>query len=372
MVRPLPQALRGALLPALALALLAWAGLGAHPAAAAASPAVDATRPAEPAAGPDPAASGPNAHAARPPTRWVRVSVATLWVRPGQTRRVDRPACAYPADPRAWVAAMTTTQKRWLVGRLETQALYGAKVYLLATRGAWSRVAVVGQPTPRHRLGYPGWLPTRQLTATPPPTADAVAVVRRRSAWLFSTAALEGRVLELSYGTRLPVVSVTGAAVEVAGPDGGTGYLPAAAVALHETGTAWPALTGAGLVTEARRFRGLQYLWAGTSGTGLDCSGFTHLVFRALGVTIPRDAGDQLSAGRAVRARSSLRAGDLVLFRTASGVVHHVGLYVGGGRMIHAPGTGRPVAEVALSVEPYRSEFAGGRRLIPGGAAAEP
>jgi cell wall-associated NlpC family hydrolase len=278
----------------------------------------------------------------------VRVSVATLWVRPGETRRVDRPGAAYPADPRTWVTGMTTTQKRWLVGRLETQALYGATVYLLATRGAWSRVAVAGQPTPRHRLGYPGWLPTRQLTATPPPTADAVAVVR------------------------LPAVSVTGAAVEVAGPDGGAGHLPAAAVALHGTGTAWPALTGAGLVTEARRFRGLQYLWAGTSGTGLDCSGFTHLVFRALGVTIPRDAGDQLSAGRAVRARSSLRAGDLVFFRTASGVVHHVGLYVGGGRMIHAPGTGRPVAEVALSVEPYRSEFAGGRRLIPGGAAAEP
>ena len=162
------------------------------------------------------------------------------------------------------------------------------------------------------------------------------------------------------------------AAVEVARPEGGAGFLPRSAVALHTSGTPWPALTGGRLVAEARRFRGLQYLWAGTSGTGLDCSGFTHLVCSALGVTIPRDAGDQLSAGRVVRSRSSLRAGDLVFFHAASGAIHHVGMYVGGGRMIHAPGTGRPVSEVSLGAEPYRSEFAGGRRLVPGGAAAAP
>ena len=121
---------------------------------------------------------------ARPPARWVRVSVATLWVRPGEARRVDAPACAVPADPRAWVAGMTTAQKRWLVGRLETQALYGAKVYLLGTSGSWSKVAVAGQPTPRNRWGYPGWLPTRQLTASsrrrrttsPSSVADGVAL----------------------------------------------------------------------------------------------------------------------------------------------------------------------------------------------------
>jgi cell wall-associated NlpC family hydrolase len=318
-------------------------------------------------AAPGTAADVAGARAARPPGSWVRVSVATLWVRPGETRRVDRPSTAYPADPRAWVAAMTTTQKRWLVGRLETQALYGAKVYVLRTSGAWSRVVAAGQPTPRHGLGYPGWLPTRQLTATPPPSVDRVAVVRRPTVWLHETAALGERVLELSYGTRLPVLSVTGAAVEVARPEGGAGFLPRTAVAVHASGTPWPELTGARLVTEARRFRGLHYLWAGTSGTGVDCSGFTHLVFKALGVTIPRDAADQTAAGRRVRSRASLRAGDLVFFRGASGTVHHVGLCVGGGRMIHAPATGRAVTEVSLSSEPYRSEFAGGRRLTPAG-----
>lgn len=311
------------------------------------------------------AAARPESAEARPPARWVRVSAATLWVRPGETRSLDAPACAYPADVRAWLAGMTTVQKRWLVGRLETQALYGAKVYLLGGSGAWSRVAVAGQPTPRNALGYPGWLPTRQLTAQAPAAGKHTAVVRRPSAWLHDSAALDGRVLELSYGTRLPVVSVTADAVKVARPGGGSGWLRRAAVAVHDDGAAWPALSGARLVAEARRFLGLPYLWAGTSGFCYDCSGFTHSVYRALGTTIPRDAADQMTVGRRVAARSALRPGDLVFFRNAAGSVHHVGMYVGDGRMIHAPSTGSSVSVVSLGAQPYAGEYAGGRRLTP-------
>ena len=260
---------------------------------------------------------------------------------------------------------MTTTQKRWLVGRLETQALYGAKVYLLGTSGSWSKVAVAGQPTPRNAWGYPGWLPTRQLTDAEPPATGTVAVVLWPTLWLYEDERLTGRVLEVSSGTRLPVVSSTGEAVEVVQANGAHAFVRRAGVVLHETGTAWPAPSGARLVSQARRFLGLQYVWAGTSGFCLDCSGFTHLVYRALGVTIPRDAGAQFSVGRKIATRGALRAGDLVFFRNASGAIHHVGLYVGDGRMIHAPDTGCSVHIDSLATEPYRSEFAGGRRLAP-------
>ena len=112
-----------------------------------------------------PRAAAPLARPPPPPSRWIDVSVATLWVEPRLARPVDAPAVAAAADPRAWVAAMSTAQKRWLVGKLETQALYGTRVTLLATSGAWSKVVVPGQPTPRDARGYPGWVPTRQLTA---------------------------------------------------------------------------------------------------------------------------------------------------------------------------------------------------------------
>ena len=331
-------------------------------------PAVAAARQAAPATG-GLADLSPAARA-HVPVRWIDVSVATLWVEPGQARALDAPACRNPADPRRWVAAMSTGEKRWLVGRLETQALYGTKVYVLATSGSWTKVAVTGQPTPRERLGYPGWLPTRQLTARRPAATPRIAVVRRPTAWLWRTAGLEGRVFEASYGTRLRAQAWTRDAVEVALLDGGRAYVRRAAVALHEAGTPWPALSGARLVAEARRFLGLEYLWAGTAGFGFDCSGFTWAVYAALGTTIPRDGAPQAGVGRAVADREDLRAGDLVFFAGASGEIHHVGLCIGGGRMIHAPATGRPVAIVSLSDEPYRSEFAGGRRLIPAGAPA--
>jgi gamma-D-glutamyl-L-lysine dipeptidyl-peptidase len=296
-------------------------------------------------------------------TRWVQVSVATLWVEPRAAREVDDPSLAVPADPHGWVKDMTVGQKRWLVGRLETQALLGDKVVVLQTSGAWSKVAVAGQPTPRETRGYPGWLPTAQLTATAPEPTAGVATVIRPTAWLYAAKDLKEHVLQVSYATRLYVQSSSDAWVQVRTPAGEDLFAARGAVVLRARGSQPAAPTGAQVVAEARRFLGLQYLWAGTSGFGFDCSGYTSSVFRVLGVTIPRDAGPQSTFGKAVRSRASLRAGDLVFFRNAAGDVHHVGICVGGGRMIHSPGTGRPVAEVSLAAEPYASEFAGGRRL---------
>ena len=236
-------------------------------------------------------------------TRYVAVSVATLWVQPGDARAVDAPSLAVPADPREWVKDMSVEQKRWLVGRLETQALLGDKVTVLATKGAWSRVAVANQPTPRDARGYPGWLPTAQLTARPPEPTQGVATVVRPTAWLFSGADLEARVLEVSYATRLYVQGTGDGWVEVATPSGDHLFVARGAVVLRARGSQPLPPTGAQVVAEARRFLGLQYLWAGTAGFGFDCSGFTHSVFRVLGVTIPRDAGPQSVFGRAVRSR---------------------------------------------------------------------
>jgi gamma-D-glutamyl-L-lysine dipeptidyl-peptidase len=307
----------------------------------------------------DPAIASP------PPSRWVSVSVATLWTEPGIARGIDAPSLSDPAHPGAWVESMTVEQKRWLVGKLETQALYGTKVYLLGTSGAWSKIAVPGQPTPRNSVGYPGWVPTTQLTSTAPQSTPSLAAVRRRAAWLWTSTAWTSKVMKLSYGTRLRVVSATDAAVEVVLLSGRHAFLRRSVVALHEAGAAWPQLTGDKIVTEARRFLGLGYLWAGASGFAVDCSGLTYSVYQALGKTLPRDADAQFLRGVKIAARSSLRRGDLVFFRNSSGVIHHVGMYVGDGMMIHAPRTGTVVQVTSLQTQPYGSEFAGGRRFTP-------
>jgi cell wall-associated NlpC family hydrolase len=299
------------------------------------------------------------------------VSVATLWTAPGLARPVDAPSLTNPADPRLWVASMTDAQKRWLsVGRTQTQALYGTRVRLLATQGSWSKVAIPSQPSPKSSWGYPGWLPTRQLTTSAPVGAVTTAIVTARTAWLWRSPATVGttsaRVMEVSYGTQLPVVSVTPTTVEVA-TLGGTSTLALrrGVVALRASGVTPPAPTGAAVVAEALRFLGKPYLWAGTSGFGLDCSGLTYLTYRRLGVTIPRDAAVQAVHGTAV-AKRNLRPGDLVFVKNASGVVHHVAMYVGvrnGVRtVVESPRTGAVVRLRPLSQ--WTWQYAGARRYL--------
>jgi cell wall-associated NlpC family hydrolase len=293
-------------------------------------------------------------------TRWIDVSVATLWTEPGIDRGVDAAASGNPAKPGRWLRKMSLADRKWLYGHLETQALYGDRVILLGSAGAWSKIAVVDQPTPRNRAGYPGWVPTAQLTDQPPAVTDRVATVKRRSARTFADPTREQAAMRLSYGTRLPVRAVSGRAVEMVDLDGGALHVLRKAVRVSASGADPRRTRGWALVKQASKFLGKQYLWGGTSGFGYDCSGFTHEVYGHFGVTIPRDAGPQSEAGRPV-ARERLRKGDLVFFANSTGV-HHVGMYVGRNRMIHSPRTGQPVQITSLSVQPWAGEYAGARR----------
>jgi cell wall-associated NlpC family hydrolase len=113
------------------------------------------------------------------------------------------------------------------------------------------------------------------------------------------------------------------------------------------------------VVRFARRFLGVRYVYGGVSPrTGFDCSGFTRFVYSHFGIILPHYSGAQFSLGHRV-SRAGLRPGDLVFFDGLG----HVGLYIGGGRFIHAPHSGTRVSVGSLSGW-YGSRFDGARRLL--------
>jgi cell wall-associated NlpC family hydrolase len=293
---------------------------------------------------------------------WVAVSVATLWHTPTSARAVDLPALANPAGVRQWLSKMTLADRRALNGRADTQALLGDRVVVVARNGSWVKVVVPDQPTPLDARGYPGWLPTIQLTALQPVTSTLVATVVAATTYLRTDNDAANPVTEISFGTRMPRLGATGAWVRVATPTGRVLRLHAGAVVVRSPDAAALPSAGHDVVRSAQMFDGLPYLWAGRSGFGFDCSGLTSLVFRAQGVTIPRDADAQAVKGAAVP-RGTLLPGDLLFYATR-GYVHHVSMYAGDARMVQSPNTGSAVQTIAVSTPAYAREFTGARRNL--------
>jgi cell wall-associated NlpC family hydrolase len=94
---------------------------------------------------------------------------------------------------------------------------------------------------------------------------------------------------------------------------------------------------------------GSPYVWGATGPDSFDCSGLTQAAWRAAGVSLPRTTYTQINAGQRI-ARSELAPGDLVFFYSG---ISHVGLYVGGGQMIHAPHPGAPVRIAPIDQMPF-------------------
>lgn len=151
-------------------------------------------------------------------------------------------------------------------------------------------------------------------------------------------------VSDVVIGDLLAVNRDVGSAYEVMYPDGRTGYLVKSAAELFGPWLARAESTPERIVSTAKRFLGVPYLWGGTSAKGLDCSGFTKTVYYLNGVVLPRDASQQAQVGAPVELKedfSNVRSGDLLFFGGKGtdrrpGRVTHVAISLGGMRFIHA------------------------------------
>jgi len=107
---------------------------------------------------------------------------------------------------------------------------------------------------------------------------------------------------------------------------------------------------------------GVPYVWGGSSPAGgFDCSGLVYWAYGRLGIELPHSSYALYGMGRRV-ARSRMKPGDLVFFWGLG----HVGIYVGRGRMVHAPSSGRRVEVVRLGKSHYGRALIGARRIVRG------
>ncbi len=183
-------------------------------------------------------------------------------------------------------------------------------------------------------------------------------------------------------GTSSSVVRVTslGESVEILGVSGNwyrvsaggdTGYIRSDYVSLSGGSSEdAPVAVSGGSIGEqiaafAKQFLGTPYVWAAESPEeGFDCSGLVSYCFQSFGYSTNRTAATLFNNGRAVE-KSELQPGDAVFFRSdGSGYISHVGLYIGGGQMIHASSSAGEV--VITNIEDsdyYTRNYVGARRI---------
>ena len=167
-----------------------------------------------------------------------------------------------------------------------------------------------------------------------------------------------------------------GAIVTITGETNGwykisSGYVSSDYVSIVDEATAKAAQAAAANTTSgqkmaefALKYVGYPYVYGGSSPKGFDCSGFVKYVCNQFGYNVNRTASAQMDNGTSV-SRDQLQPGDLVFFRKSgsSSRASHVGIYVGGGKFVHASTSKVGVIVSGLNEAYYTSGFVGARRL---------
>ena len=129
----------------------------------------------------------------------------------------------------------------------------------------------------------------------------------------------------------------------------------------NQNTTAVDSEKGTSVIETAKKYIGCKYVYGGASPSGFDCSGFTSYIYKQYGVNLNRTASGQYSNGKAIN-KGELQAGDLVMFGKSG--INHVGIYIGGGIMVHAANPSRGVTTDTINSGYYYNNYVGARRVM--------
>ena len=242
------------------------------------------------------------------------------------------------------VSACNIRSKKGHSQELATQSILGTSLRVYEQVDSWFKVQ-----TPD---GYLGWLDEGGFTwmdeyAYQDWLSAPKVIYLADFGFSYQEPSLEAApVSDLTSGNILKSVGVENDFIKVEYPDGRIGYVPEQQVVDYQTWLATTTPTAEKIVATAKTFLGRPYLWGGTSGKGVDCSGYTKMVFYLNGVQLARDASQQVHTGVEIRTDTTfknLKAGDLLFFgspatATKKERIRHVSIYLGNGEMIHSSG----------------------------------
>ncbi len=181
---------------------------------------------------------------------------------------------------------------------------------------------------------------------------------------------------KVNYGDTLTALALVDGWYQVSYPqaESGTAYISGDYISLTVPaerasapvayGTTSASSAGERIVQIAEQYLGIPYVYGGSTPAGFDCSGFTSYVFKQMGYSLYRSSYQQINNGVPV-SKSELQPGDLLLFKKqGASRIHHVGIYVGDGMMIHSPQTGDVIKYTSIVSGYYNSCYYAARRIV--------
>lgn len=216
--------------------------------------------------------------------------------------------------------------------KIESQAVYAEQVTIKENKDRWVKIATQDNEE--------GWVKKRNLFSTEKKlfeNAKSIATVCRSTAHVYHVKDTEyGPILSLPFESKLEVLDEFGEPngrwLQVKLVNGKSAYIQRGDVSLQTK-----ILNKDEAVQFSKQFLGLPYTWGGRSSFGYDCSGFVQMLYRQMGVAIPRNSRQQAAwKGFKETTVENLQPADLVFFWKKNAPISHVGFYIGNGEFIHA------------------------------------
>lgn len=213
-----------------------------------------------------------------------------------------------------------------------SQAVFSEEIDILETERGWARIKTLVD-------GYTGWAKREGIGSRTTPYLESdkhqLLMVNRLSAHLYSCPdTIYGPVLTLPFESRLiglDFINDNSRWLQVELPDARKLHIQRGDV---EIGI--PKFDINGICTFSQSFLGLPYTWGGRSSFGYDCSGFVQMLYRQMGIFLPRDSKDQFVHSDFEDCPvAKLELGDLIFFGFSKDQISHVGLSLGEGKFIH-------------------------------------